>query len=92
MTIRNPRWAPVVGRSWCFVHSCWESVFENNYRVCGECGHSFFTERALALAYNELLWDLYCRYKNDRDAPMVMPEVVDEADKISSCPWCSEIW
>jgi hypothetical protein len=87
--LHNPNLQPVVDRSWCFLHEHWEPVYENNYRVCFECGHSYFTPLAVVFAHNEMMLDLWERWSEEGE---LRPTKVDDAASILSCPLCSHDW
>jgi hypothetical protein len=81
----------VLDRSYCWLHQHWEPVFENNYRVCMECGHSFATERQLVIAHNDMLIDLHQR-STLFGFDVTEPKMVDDAANIYSCPICGHDW
>lgn len=88
--LSNPRkYVPVVDRSWCFIHSAWEPIYEDNFRICAECGHSFWTPRALVLRHNEMIADFWFSFHEEGEP---RPAKVDDADTILSCPICGHDW
>lgn len=85
----NPhKFVPVVDRSWCFIHNGWEPIYENNYRVCGECGHSYWTAQALILREYEERREAHFRWPED----FPMANKVDDSATILSCPICGHDW
>ena len=86
----NPRkFIPVTDRTWCFIHQGWEPIYEDNFRVCFECGHSYWTPRSLVIKHNEMLEELWARWPEEGELP---PAKVDDADTILSCPLCGHDW
>lgn len=70
--------------SYCYTHHQEEDVFENPYRICGECFHVYNTPESLIIAYNEDITEEMI------DACGNTPPIktLEEVETIFFCPVC----